>query len=197
MSDQNLVSFYGYPDGKIELVDLRQPPGHTNQILRESGFEWLDYNVGDIIIGLPEWSDALKVSGCVNLIVRANTITGGKEDVVDVNHSQHVKIYIEDALVRGKYCSTQKGASTDITLDIKRQHGHGTEVDHDYGNHSDQGDGNTTDCKLAVTAGGETIKVRVLRATPPGLLGGPFKWAFPNPFSWYHSIAVWVLNIFQ
>ncbi len=196
MSDQNLVSFYGYPDGKIELVDLRQPPGHTNQIIREPGFEWLDYTIGDIgqESGI---SDALKVSGCVNLTVHAFEVHGGLEDVVDVNHSHHVKVYIEDAYPHGKFVSTQKGASTDITLDIKRQHGHGTEIDHDYGNHSDQGDGNTTDCKLAVTAGGEKIKVRVLRADPPGLLGGPFKWAFPDPFAWYHSIAIWILNVFQ
>lgn len=195
MSDRNLVSFWGRPDGYLELVDLRQPPGHTNTVLRQAGdLTPITHDVGDVIPE-PDWSDALKLSGAVNLTVNAGTAKGGTEDVFDANHCRNCSVFIQDAYPRGKYVSTQKGESDGITLTIYRQHGHGTEVDHDYGNRSDQGNGNTTNSRLSVKQADGPVLVRVLRATKPQLDGGPFKWAFPSPTAWYHGIVIWFLNL--
>lgn len=199
MADRILVAFAGKPDGSIELVDNRQPPGHTNKMLRQAGdHSPIEWTVGDIVFTRGQWDDALKVSGCHNLTVYAGYVQGGTEDVLDVNHSNNCTVFIEEAYPRGKFVSTQKGASKNITVQIDRQHGHGTEVDHDYGNHSDQGNGYTTDCSLNVKMddGGEAT-VRVLRGTMPSLLGGRFKVVFPKPDAWYHKICIWFLNLVQ
>lgn len=197
--DRQLVAFAGEPNGKITLVDWRQPPGQNHRVIRNEGnFTPITESVGDIDADPTQWEDALKVSGCVNLTVNAGVVQGGSEDVLDVMRSKHVQVFIEDAHPRGKYVSTQKGESHDITLTIQRQHGHGTEVDHDYGNRADRENGNTTDCKLSVNAAyGAPVIVRVLRATKPSLDGGPFKWAFPSPTAWYHGLIIWLLDIFQ
>lgn len=199
MSDKILVAFAGEPNGKITLVDWRQPPGQNHKVLREDGDHTpIEWSVGDIKFVEGTQSDALKVSGCHNLKVFAGIVEGGTEDVLDVNHSKDCEIYIEDAYPRGKYVSTQKGASHNITVHIDRQHGHGTETDHDYGNNSDQGNGKTTGCALiAKEVNYSPIMVRVLRATLPNLAGGPFKWSFPSPFRWYHKICIWFLNLVQ
>lgn len=199
MTDRQLVAFAGEPNGKITLVDWRQPPGQNHRVIREEGdFTPIEHDVGDIRFPKGEWSDALKVSGCINLTVLAGVVEGGTEDVLDVMRSRHCAINIEDAYPRGKYVSTQKGESLDITLTIQRQHGHGTEVDHDYGNRADNENGQTTDCKLSVKAVLDgTALVRILRATAPGLDGGPFRWAFPRPDAWYHPIVIWILNLLQ
>ena len=218
MSDKILVAFAGETNGKITLVDWRQPSGQNHKILREEGDHTpIEWSVGDIKFPtrkLSLWerivrfftkkspddviTDALKVSGCHNLTVFAGIVEGGTEDVLDVNHSKDCKIFIEDAHPRGNFVTTQKGESKNITVHIDRQHGHGTEVDHDYGNNSDQGNGKTTDCALIVKdVNYSPIKVRVLRADAPSLSGGPFKWAFPKPHAWYHRIVIWFLNLVQ
>lgn len=196
--DRQLVAFAGKPDGSIELVDNRQPPGHTNQMLRQAGnYAPISHDVGDIRFPNGEWSDALKVSGCINLSVRAGVVEGGTEDVLDVNHSQKCAVSIEEAYPRGKYVLTCKGASQDITVTVRRQHGHGKEVDYDLGNHSDQGNGTTRNTGISANAFGEQISVRVLRSDKPRLDGGPFRWAFPRPDAWYHPIVIRILNLVQ
>lgn len=198
MNDRQLVAFAGEPNGKITLVDWRQPPNH--RVIRGAAdITPITATVGDIDADPARWEDALKVSGCINLTVFAGVVRGGNEDCVDVMRSRHCAVFIEDAYPRGKYVSTQKGESHDITLTIQRQHGHGSEVDHDYGNKADNENGLTTDCKLSVKAAyGAPVLVRVLRATKPSLDGGPFKWAFPSPYpSWLHRLIIWLLDIFQ
>jgi len=151
--DRQLVAFAGTPDGQITFIDWRQKPGYNHTVIRAAGDHTpIEWSVGDIDADPALWEDALKVSGCDYLTVHAGVVKGGNEDVLDVNHSRHVVVNIEDAYPRGKYVSTQKGASDDITVNVRRQHGHGKEVDYDYGNHSDQGDGYTTNCKLNVEA---------------------------------------------
>lgn len=199
--DRQLVAFAGEPNGKITLVDWRQPPGQNHKVLRGAGnFTPITENVGDIDADPALWEDALKVSGCANLTVYAGIVRGGSEDCLDVNHSRHCAVFMEDAYPRGNFILTCKGESDDITVTVARQHGHANEVDYDYGNHSDQGNGTTTRSRLSIKAimDGQPALVRVLRATAPGLDGGPFKWAFPKPFpKWFHNFCVWLLNLFQ
>jgi hypothetical protein len=198
MTDRQLVAFAGQPNGRIALVDWRQQPNH--RVIRGAGdFTPITVTVGDIDADPAQWEDALKISGCTNLTVFAGVVRGGREDCVDVMRSRHCAVFIEDAYPRGKYVSTQKGESHDITLTIQRQHGHGSEVDHDYGNRADNDNGQTTNCRLSVKAllAEGAALVRVLRATAPGLDGGPFVWAFPSPFAWYHGLVVWLLNRLQ
>ena len=198
MSDRTLVSFYGYPDGKIELVDNRQPPGHTNKIIRKSD-DWtpLEYSVGSIVFPVGERDDSLKLSGCVNLTVHAEKVEGGGEDVLDVMRSKHCKVFIQDAYPRGKYVTTQKGASEDIGVTIYRQHGHGKEVDHDYGNHADKDNGYTKDCYLSARPDTGEATVRVLQAEAPALNAnaGPYRYVWPKPGRW-HSLAVFFFRLF-
>lgn len=195
MPDRNLVSYAGQPDGHLELVDLRQPPGYTNTVLRKKDdFTHITHEIGDVIADA-NWSDAIKLSGAINLTVNAGTVKGGAEDVLDVNHSRSCWISIEDAYPGGKYVSTQKGDSDGITLTIYHQHGHGTEVDHDYGNRSDQGNGNTINSRLSVKQADGAVSVRVLQATKPALDGVAFTWAFPSPTAWWHDLATFFFRL--
>lgn len=200
-TDRNLVSYCGQPNGLIVLVDYRQPEGHTNTVIRqENDTSAISHNIGDILSPEGHWDDALKVSGCYNLTVYAGRVEGGVEDVLDVNHSAFCHIHIEEAVPRGKYCTTQKGASAGISVDIIRQTGHGTEVDHDYGNHSDQNDADTTMSMLHVGSqadGDGPLVVRVLRATRPAIDGVAYEFAFPKPGAWYHSLCIKILNLIQ
>lgn len=199
--DRQLVVFAGKPDGSIELVDRRVYP-EAHIFIREAGNrEPLTWSVAGEIDAHPDsWEDALKISGCDNLTVYADVVRGGNEDVVDINHSRNCSVFINDAHPRGNFVLTCKGESDNITLTVYRQRGHGKEVDYDYGNHSDQGDGTTKNSRLSVKGvldGGPAV-VRVLRATTPQLDGGPFKFAFPNPKpKWFHDLVVWFLNLFQ
>lgn len=202
MADRILVAFAGQPDGQIELVDNRQQPGQTNRILRQAGdYTPITESVGDIRFVPGTWDDSLKLSGCLNLTVNAVVVEGGAEDVLDVNRQcVNCTVNIADAYPRGNFVSTQKGQSDKITVNITRQHGHGKEVDHDYGNHSDQGNGYTKGCTLsAKEVTGEIITVRTLRyAGKPTLQGGPFKFVFPWPSpKWLHDLVIWVLNRVQ
>jgi hypothetical protein len=200
MSDRQLVAFAGETNGKITLVDWRQPAGHNHRVIREAGdVTPLTEHVGDIDADPAQWEDALKVSGCINLTVTANVVRGGREDVLDVNHSRNCTVIIEDAYPRGNFVSTIKGESDGITFIVKRQHGHGKDVDYDLGNHSDQGDGNTRNVLIQADAFGEPVTVRTLRyAGKPQLKGGPFRYVFPWPQpKWLHDLCVWVLNLLQ
>jgi hypothetical protein len=210
--DNILVAFSGRPDGYIQLIDWRKPAGQVHRDLRPAGsFTPISFSLGDIrdLATHPDTppaeaftdaqcDDSLKVSGCINLTAYAGYVKGGREDVMDVNHSVDCFLHLSVAEPKGKYVTTQKGGSQGLKVFISKQVGHGSEVDHDYGNHSDQGNGYTKDCELTVsevTQGNATV--RVLRGTMPQLHSGPFKVVFPKPNSWYHSIVIWFLNRFQ
>ena len=196
-TDRQLVAFAGEPNGKITFIDWRQPPGQNHRVIRLAGdfTPTTQFLTGEINADPSLWSDALKVSGCTNLTVYAGVVRGGSEDVLDVMRSTNCSILMEEAYPRGKYVSTQKGESDGVTLTIYRQHGHGTEVDHDYGNHADKENGDTTNSRLSVKEADGTVLVRVLQATKPMLDGGPFKWAFPSPTAWYHGICIFFFRL--
>lgn len=198
--DKQLVSFAGRPDGSILFIDWRQPAGHNHKVIRQPG-DWtiITHSVGDIDADPKVWQDALKVSGCANLAVVAGVVRGGSEDVLDVMRSRNCDIAINDAYPRGRFVSTQKGASDGITLTIARQHGHGSEVDHDYGNNAPGHNGTTKNCRLSVgsVSDNKPVVVRGLRSDVPMVSGAPHRFTFPKPGSWLHGIVVWFLNKFQ
>ncbi len=200
MPDRQLVAFSGQPDGSILFVDRRVTPEIQVLIRHPGDFTPITHNVGDIDADPAQWEDALKVSGCINLTVNAGVVRGGNEDVLDANRSRNVFVNIEDAYPRGRFCSTQKGASDGIHLTIKRQHGHGKEVDHDYGNNAPGTNGYTKNCSLSVGwVNTGKVVVRLLRCNSVALAGGAaFRYAFPWPSpKWLHNVVIWILNRIQ
>jgi len=118
-------------------------------------------------------SDTLKVTASREVMVVAKRIVGGREDCVDVNNrSQDVSIYAEVFEPRGKYLATIKGGSRNVMLrgGVK---GHGSVVDVDIGNISDQSDELTGPVRLDLEhLDGEEITVRVLGGSRPVFVNG-------------------------
>ena len=130
--------------------------------------------IGDVV-AKPGESDALKVTDCDYGMIFAGTISGGKEDCVDVNNKCHdIEIFADLFVVNGKYLATIKGGSSRILL-VGEVKGHGSEVDVDIGNVADQSDNLTRQVKLALKhVDGDPITVRVLGGERPIILN-PFE----------------------
>ena len=144
----------------------------------------------------PWWSDTVKItSGCCDFTLLAEEIWGGKEDCVDVNNKASIiTVHCDAYRPQGKYLATIKGGSRSVAL-----HGnvmsHGTEVDVDIGNWSDQSALPTTETVLGLySKTGKPILVRVLNGAAPYMIDGtgPYVYAFPKPNSWHHKYVVWV-----
>ncbi len=193
MSDNNLVSLAGKPDGELWLVDLRKPETEARTLLRPAGdTKWIEVYLLDII-PTSTTTDSLKISGAINLSVRANTVRGGLEDVIDINHSQNVNVSILRAEPLGKYVATIKG-SQGIILSINNQIGHGSEVDFDLGNWSDQSRAKTTNVSLSsLMPDWETSTYRTFNADNPMLIGGRWK----KLQSWPPWLFLFVMTILK
>lgn len=126
--------------------------------------------VGDLI-PLRGMSDTLKVSGSADGEIHAGLVRGGREDCFDANNrAARIKVYADLWQPRGKYIATVKGGSEDIELHGLVD-GHGSEVDIDLGNYSEQSDERTRRVVLNLrTKDGSPITYRVLNAEPPILL---------------------------
>ena len=126
-------------------------------------------------IDASEYSDIFKLSHSKNVQVRNCVIYGGKEDCVDMNRECE-NILFENVTVHsgGKYCFTIKGGTKNVTLKNVIVDGHGTEMDIDLGNWSDQSSNLTTNIILdnVNSKSGEPVKVRVLWADKPTIVGG-------------------------
>ena len=125
-------------------------------------------------------TDLLKISGCVRLSLTVDSIYGQGclEDAIDINHSHDISIVVNDLYPGDKYCSTIKGGSTNIRIVVGRQHGHGSEMDYDLGNFSDQSNAKTTGVSLHINTVDRTpVTVRVLTADKPILenSGAPYE----------------------
>jgi hypothetical protein len=173
MSDLNLHNFYDTNNNSIEQLKF----------------------IGFPVVA-PWWSDTLKItSGCKDFTVLAECIWGGKEDCVDINNQASIiTVHCDNWHPQGKYLATIKGGSRCINL-----HGnvisHGSEVDVDIGNWSDQSNEPTKEVILGLySKTGKPIIVRVLNGTTPIFIAetGPYVYAFPKPDTWYHSFCVWV-----
>lgn len=149
----------------------------------------------------PDWQDTNKYTSRIHDFVHdVGNVFGGLEDCVDINNGASNGMITAAAFFpQGKYCATIKGGSHDIRL-RGTLCGHGSEVDVDLGNISDQSDAKTTGITLdLVSADGTPINVRVLNADKPQLIEGtgPYRYAFPHPDKWYHGICVWWLLAFR
>lgn len=143
-------------------------------------------------------TDTLKVSLCSFIVFTiTGTLVGGAEDCFDCNNlSHHIIVYGGNLASGGKFISTIKGGSHDIEL-----HGtiikHGSEVDIDLGNHSDQSSAKTTNVSLYLSAA-DQFTIRVLNADRPMVAGLPsYLYLFPSPYAWYHGFCVWFFETFR
>jgi hypothetical protein len=117
----------------------------------------------------PEISDTLKFSSQLrNFSGFFGVVHGGKEDCVDVNNRcENLRIHAELWVPHGKYLATIKGGSKAITLSGCVE-GHGSEVDVDIGNISDQSDNATGPVYLNLKhVAGDPITVRIINGSRP------------------------------
>ena len=162
--DRNLYSLAGDGLGNIYL---------DGRLLFSASEPGMRAHVIDGDLDGTGYSDALKLSGCARLhVIVLGRVIGGSEDVVDINHSSDCIVDIARSEPRGRYLATIKGGSSNISITTK-QHGHGSEVDFDIGNWSDQGGGKrTTGVSIAsLTDDGSPVSVRVLHGWSPRLIG--------------------------
>lgn len=128
-------------------------------------------------------ADALKITNSTNGDVAAGEIYGGYEDCLDVNNRSRNVMVSADWYPAGKYVGTIKGGSENVKI-FGTLHGHGSEVDFDFGNISDQSSDVTRACVLSVeTKDGSAVKVRVWNAEMPLLLNArdqAYDFVFPS-----------------
>jgi len=125
-------------------------------------------------------------------------VVGGYEDCADINnHSKNIHLKADLWVPTGKFGFTVKGESSGVTLEGPLKN-HGTEVDVDFGNWSDQGNGYTFDNTLNLwMLDGSKVRVRCLAGYKPTIVpgSGPYEYIFPKPNTWYHNIAVWFFQV--
>lgn len=174
MADKNLKSYNG--------------PQDSNQTFN---------NPDEVLDGSNGYNDTLKCSTSLcRTSIHYKKVIGGSEDCCDINNKCFaVSVSADEWESRGKYVFTVKGESKDIYLQGKITR-HGSEVDVDLGNNSDQGNGQTKGVILNLTSD-EPITVRVLQAQPPITVAGsgPYKFVFPKPNTWYHPIVIFFFRI--
>lgn len=195
--DIDMVAFDGNPNGELIMTDNRSGSPVTT-VLRQAG----DLTRGTISVGdiIPPngWTgqDTLKLSGVENYEIIAGTVKGGSEDVVDSNHSHNVTVRVKNAIPSGRYVSTIKGGSTNIELDVDTQVGHGTEVDYDLGNYSQQSKAKTTHIAIGVRASSSQPTLRVGNADKPNEPGLVLKYLFLQSLAlkvyvWFKDTFIW------
>jgi hypothetical protein len=133
------------------------------------------YELGEIIkLGVIDgrgYDDALKVSGAFGANIYVEKIYGGREDCIDINHSNAVVVNVGTMVAMGKYFATVKGASNNIAIYCNELIGRGKETDFDFGNNSDQGNGITRNCVLRLYNPSFSVKVRTIFADFPEVIG--------------------------
>ena len=129
-------------------------------------------------VAVDDYNDILKLSHATNTQILSSMIYGGTEDCIDMNR------YCENILVQdtrlhpfGSYCCTIKGGTKNVILKNIVLGGHGKETDIDLGNWSDQSSELTTNITLdnVTCYDGSPVRVRVLWADPPTVIGGNVK----------------------
>lgn len=122
------------------------------------------------------FAEGLKItSQAQDITVFANKIIGGYEDCVDINNRcKNITVVANEWEPRGKYLATDKGGSENVKLKGKLL-AHGTEVDVDGGNYSDQSHKTTEGISLELQAwDGSPVTYRSLDAKSWHLAGGPY-----------------------
>ena len=176
MNDRNYLVFAGDGRGRIEMSVGDAPPVLLFAA-DEPGIR--SFRVPGRIAKPSDRrvSDLVKFSGITRFRVHFDALdgTGCEEDTIDANRQcRDLEIVVDDLWSAKKYCGTVKGESQNVAIKVAKQHGHGGEVDWDYGNFSDQGNRPTTGCSLEVwTADELLVTVRLLSADPVRYLNAP------------------------
>lgn len=195
MKDRNYYQFTGDAAGNVWLAigdGDREKVADASQLgIREYTHE------GDLIPPAGN-QDTLKFSGVRRLrVIVTGRIVGGSEDCVDVNNGcEYIEVIAEGGYeARGRHVATIKGRSRYIRLagEILR---HGSIVDIDLGNHSDQSSERTEGVTLALTNREERpITWRRINATTPTFnVGQKYKRIFSVPgelrafFAWVYAL---------
>lgn len=157
----------------------------------------------DLIPPDDSYSDTLKFSGgSYDGHVFASRLVGGREDVVDMNGGIHdVRVTASMFEPRGKFVATIKGGCKRCALSGLVR-GHGTEVDVDLGNWSDQSSEVTEDIELElVSHDGSPIRVRYLLAEKPVLRNGhiqKYVFVFPSQLPlWMKRLGFKIWGFFK
>lgn len=146
-ADINLLSFNG--------------PGQNHQTVVISD---------EVVRPEPGMSDTVKLTSRLTdfSVIFHGEVYGGTEDCVDVNnHSTGLHLSAKCWIPQGKYLATIKGGSSGVTLSGSVR-GHGSEVDIDIGNISDQSDNPTGLVYLNLQhEAGDPITVRIVNGVRP------------------------------
>jgi hypothetical protein len=181
VSDRNLFSF-------------NEPSRHSGKafVLQDAG-----------IAEPPEtYSDTLKFSNGVDSVVVTDehSVWGGGEDCIDMNAVSNCTVRARGLIPRGKFCATIKGGTTGAQISGALL-AHGTEVDFDLGNWSDQSSRKTGAAVLdVVSVTGDPITYRVLHAERPVLPEGTGPWKNVFPWVWLgplHTLIVAVIRLYM
>jgi hypothetical protein len=152
--------------------------------------------VGPRLIDGEEYSDALKFSNCNAVHVENVEIIGGREDCIDINRGGLIAIADTLLYPRGKFAVTIKGGAEVVTLRNVTLAGHGSEVDIDLGNWSDQSGERTRGVTLdnVFAADGKPVVIRVLHADMPLIRGGNVRVIDRRWLAWaYRTLKRWHL----
>lgn len=156
------------PDHNLFSIANRRPLG--------------DVYLSDLIADSAVHADALKITNCADGRIFVGRIVGGVEDCIDLNnHCENLEIFADSIEPRGKYGITNKGGNRNITIHTKLR-GHGSEVDVDLGNVSDQSDDVTGPTRLNIEHElglQEPVRIRNLNAMRPIIL---------NPLQRYETV---------
>lgn len=141
------------------------------------------------------YTDVIHASHGVDITIKDSTIQGGSEDCVDANNDSDT-ILIENVRVHpnGKYGFTIKGGTKNVILRNVAFETHGSEVDIDLGNWSDQDSKNKTinvTLEDVTSLDGKPVKVRVFYAAIPTVIGGNVKLVV------YPGWLVWLIRKFH
>jgi hypothetical protein len=183
MKDKNLISFNGDDTGNIwrNGVLIFGPPDKD-----ETGAEEIRSWTEDLtsLVVPPGTSDTLKFSRVRNLsVVAVGILEGGSEDCIDINNKcRNIFISVPHGIKAfGQYVATIKGGSTNIHLRGMIMQ-HGSTVDVDLGNWSDQSRDITSNVSLDIwTNTGKPVKWRMLNAAVPKLIGSKYQKALSVP----------------
>lgn len=125
------------------------------------------------------YDDILKLSKATVIHIHESVIQGGKEDAIDMNRNCE-DVIVEDVEVHpnGSYGMTIKGGTKRVTLRNVMFTGRAKSYEIDLGNWSDQDKTHkTTEVTLdnVFHVDGNPVRVRVLYADAPTVLGGNVK----------------------
>jgi hypothetical protein len=147
--------------------------------------------VGPRLIDGQGFDDALKFSNCSAVLVEGVEILGGREDCIDINRGGLIALRNVTLNPKGKYGVTIKGGAEVVTLKSVVFCSHGSEVDVDLGNWSDQSGERTRGVTLenVFSADGKPVIVRVLHADMPLVRGGNVRVLDRRWLAWFYRLG--------